>query len=203
MKSHTQKYFCLVAIFLGILPGCATDNHLAKSPYANTTYQYRRALTEAELIKYLSKTDANLISLAHQASNKLLEGLKAQLDPEQPLLITSFVNVDDLSQSSTFGRISAEQFASVLSQQGLTIMETKLRREGLFIKEGAGEFILSRELKDLASKHYAQAILVGIYAAGDKQVYVTTKLVDIEGTVISSFDYVVPMDANMRSLIKS
>jgi len=144
--------------------------------------------------------DANLITVNHASAENLVSS--ASLSKEKPVLITSFVDIDNLKQSSTFGRITSEQLGSKLSQLGYPVIEMKLR-SSVFIKELSGEFILSRELKSLSTLHDAQAVLVGTYAVASESVYVTAKLIrTTDGVILSSHDYVLPMGKDTKALLK-
>jgi TolB-like protein len=146
--------------------------------------------------------DVNLISINYIAAEQLLASSGSLLSKSQPVLITSFVNIDDLTRTSTFGRITSEQIGSKLSQNGYSVIEMKLRNS-VFIKEQSGEFILSRELKSLSTLHDAQAVLVGTYAIASSSIYVTAKLIQTaNGIVLSSYDYVLPMGADAKVLLK-
>lgn len=144
--------------------------------------------------------DANLISVNYASAEKLISS--SSLSTEKPILITSFVDIDNLKQSSTFGRITAEQVGSKFSQLGYPVIEMKLRNS-IFIKELSGEFILSRELKSISSLHDAQAVLVGTYAVASESVYVTAKLIRTsDGVILSSYDYILPMGKDTKALLK-
>jgi len=146
--------------------------------------------------------DVDLISINHMAADNLIASA-GELSASHPILITSFVNIDDLTSSSTFGRITGEQVGSRFSQSAYSVIEMKVRNS-IFIKERSGEFILSRELKMLSTLHDAQAILVGTYAVGATSVYVTAKLIATKNNiVIASYDYVLPMGADTKALLKT
>jgi TolB-like protein len=146
--------------------------------------------------------DANLITVNYVAADKLLEGTDNAISTNQPILITSFVNINDLMASSSFGRITSEQVGSRISQSGYPVIELKLRNS-IFIKEQSGEFILSRELKSLSTLHDAQAVLVGTYAEATNSVYVTAKLIHpSNGEVLASYDYVLPKGTDTKTLLK-
>ncbi|MDP6855818.1 MAG: FlgO family outer membrane protein, partial [Arenicellales bacterium] len=116
-----------------------------------------------------------MIPISHGAAKKMISQSKDRLDPGS-LILASFADIDNLENSSTFGRIVAQQIGSVFSSQGYKIIEMLLRGN-VYIGKGEGEFLLSRALKDLSSEHDAQAVIVGIYAVGSKSVYVTAKLI--------------------------
>jgi TolB-like protein len=147
--------------------------------------------------------DTDLIATNHNAAESLLNLSSANLSKSQPVLVASFVDVDNLDSSSTFGRITSEQIASKLSQSGYPVIELKLRNN-VFIKEQSGEFILSRELVNLSTEHDAQAVLAGTYAVGTNSVWVTSKLIrTTDGVILSSYDYVLPMGPDTRALLRN
>ena len=130
-------------------------------------------------------------------------GMKAgtRLDMQRSIAAASFVNIDDLSESSSFGRIVSQQLASRLSSHGFQIIEMLLRKS-VYIQQQAGEFLLSRELKNISKEHNVQAAIVGTYAVGKNSVYVTAKIVDSASSiVIASHDYELALGPNTRSLL--
>nr|WP_245635006.1 FlgO family outer membrane protein [Marinobacterium profundum] len=119
----------------------------------------------------------------------------------KPFIATSFADIDDLSQSSTLGRVLGEQFSSAMTQAGLPMVEVKMR-EALFIKEGTGELLLSRQLHNIVQAHDAQAVVVGTYAMGGSNVYVTVRLVRTsDNLILAADDFIIPINRDMRSLL--
>jgi hypothetical protein len=95
---------------------------------------------------------------------------------------------------NTLGRLISEQLSSRISQLGNNVVEMKLRNS-VFIKQHEGEFLLTREIRELASAHNAGAVMVGTYADGNTFVFVSLKLIDpANGFILSSHDYALPMD---------
>lgn len=129
-----------------------------------------------------------IISSAYQAVDRLLTepALKQVQGSQQRVLVASLVDVNQLTQTSLFGKMMAEQLASRLVQKGVTVVEVKLRTS-LFMTEKSGEMLLSREIKEVGSTHSADAVLVGTYAdAGSSGVYVTVKLIRTRDAVTLS-----------------
>ena len=144
--------------------------------------------------------DVNMIPISHGAAKKMISQSKDRLDPGS-LILASFADIDNLENSSTFGRIVAQQIGSVFSSQGYKIIEMLLRGN-VYIGKGEGEFLLSRALKDLSAEHDAQAVIVGIYAVGSKSVYVTAKLIQASDSIIlASEDFVLPLGPDLRTLV--
>jgi predicted nuclease with RNAse H fold len=93
----------------------------------------------------------------------------------------------------------AEQLASRLAQQGVAVIEVKLR-SNLFITEKGGEMLLSSEIKEISQQQNAAAVIVGTYTdTGTSGVYVTVKLVRaLDGVVMSATNFMVDRKLVMR-----
>lgn len=142
----------------------------------------------------------NLIEVNERAVDALL--LNAPLDPSQPVLVASLVNVDRLTESSRLGRMFAEQMAGRMVQLGLRVTEVKLR-ENLLLHREHGELLLSREAREVSRSQNAQAVVVGTYAVSASVVYITLKLVNPVGnTVVAAHSYSVDIDQNVSTLLR-
>lgn len=144
----------------------------------------------------------DVVSELKDAHKPLYATLIEPLDKDQPVLVTSFANIDNLAESSTFGRLASELIASGLTDRGYKVIEVKMR-DSLFIKQGAGEFMLSRQVQHLSRKHDAQAVLVGTYAIGGSNVYLNTRLVRSgDSIVLSSYDFKLPINKDIKHMLK-
>ena len=147
--------------------------------------------------------DENLVSLSYKITKQLEEGAVPRLmpgNPDQPLLITTFVDNNDLSRTSRFGRILQEQITSRFVQLGYTVREIKLR-DSLLMKPKSGETILSRDIHLVSPSLSAQAILVGTYSYTNRTMYITARLINPENAaIISSADYQLIMDENVLAM---
>ncbi len=123
------------------------------------------------------------------------------LDRTLPILSTSFVNLDDLKETSAFGRLMGVRVASRFSQHGYRVVELRLGKGSLIIQEKKGEFVLSRETARLDGCYDAQAIIVGTYSLDDNCAFVSVRLVSIlDNTLISSYDFTIRMDDTLKRL---
>ena len=147
---------------------------------------------------------SNLLESSYAAADSLGRGLRFRgLSLDESILAASFVNIDDLTKSSTLGRIVSEQIASRLAQHGFKIIEVKLRQESVFIKEGKGEFLLSREVRSLGETRGAHAVLVGTYAVSKDFIFVSARVVRTEdNSVVTGYDYELPNDATTKSMLR-
>jgi TolB-like protein len=143
---------------------------------------------------------ANLITVNYRAADGLMQGV--ELGKDQPVLVATLVDQEDLGESSRLGRLFSEHIASRLSNRGIRVVELKLR-EQLFMKQTTGALLLSREVRDVSQAHDAQAVVVGTYTSSGQTLYVSLKLVKPEGnTVVSSHDYALPLNANIKGLLR-
>lgn len=119
-----------------------------------------------------------------------------------PFVVSTLVNIDQLEQSSTLGRLISEQVASRMTQMGFSVLELKIR-SGVYMKRNEGELLLTREIKEVASTHNAQAVVVGTYAESATLVHVNLKIVNPATSVIlAAYDYALPLDKQIASLIR-
>jgi TolB-like protein len=145
--------------------------------------------------------DTDIVANSYQAAERLLHGSQQPMDMGKPILVASLVNVANLERSSNMGRIISEQISSRLTQLGYATTEMKFRGSFL-IKRGAGEFVLSRELRDISQRQDAQAVITGVYAVAKTTVFVTLRLIRAEDSkVIASYDYSLPLGPDTMALL--
>jgi len=135
----------------------------------------------------------SFIAENYTAADGLVANLINRLPQRARILCATFVNRDNFDESSGFGRLSAAQFASRLSQAGFGVLEFRLRTEmGVRVREG--EFALSRKTAQYMSENYdAHAILVGSYTVDKDVVFVSGQVVRLDtGVVLAAYDYAVP-----------
>lgn len=144
--------------------------------------------------------DANIIDNSHRAASMLVQ--QANMPADETMIAASFVDINNLDGSSSFGRIVSQQFASAFSKSGYKVIEMLLRNN-VYIKRGEGEFLLSREIRNLSAQHNIQAVVVGTYAVGRKNVYVTAKVIRAtDSIVLASHDFTLPLGPDTKALLR-
>lgn len=173
-----------LAAAAGLLAGCA-----------NTAVPVRTEPT------YQEAAASPFLAYNREAITKLVTGFDLHALGDSPVLVATVVNVNDLGRSAPLGRTLSEQYASLLAGQGFNVKEVKLRGD-LFVKEGAGELLLSREVKDIARHHNASLVLVGTYSAAANYTYLSLKLVRTEDSrIVRGHDYALPNDRDVQRLL--
>lgn len=150
---------------------------------------------------YKEAVNAPLLQSSREAVGRLLATLDTAATGPGPVLVATVVDVNDLSRSAPLGRTLSEQYATAMATAGFDVKEIKLRGD-VFVKEGAGELLLSREIKDIARHHNASMVLVGTFSAAADYTYVSLKLVRTEDSrIIRGHDYALPNDRDVRRLL--
>ncbi len=168
---------CLASFAVTVLGGCVSSRRGDESKLVRSTYT-----AVDRLVENLASGDGSVAG--------------------QPVVVASFVNVDNMLESTALGRMLAEQVSSRLAQSHeFKVVELKLRRN-IFIKQQAGEFVLSREVQSLAKEHRSDAVVVGTYAVAHETVYISARVVNpSENVIIAAHDFTMPLDNNLRVLL--
>ena len=166
--------------------GCATETATARK---EPTYEQAAANP--------------LIPANYAAASSLLARLQGQLAMEQPLIVATVVNIDALDRSSTLGRLISEQVSARFTLAGHRMIEMKFRNN-VYMARDQGELMLTREIRDLASSHNAQAVIVGTYAQSSDMVFVNLKVIQPDTNVaLAVHDYALPLDSMTRSMLRA
>jgi TolB-like protein len=119
----------------------------------------------------------------------------------QPVVVTTFVDLNNLNKSSIFGRVLAEEVLNELHQAGFTVSEIRKGRD-IFIRQELGELILSRDAREVLSKFRARAILAGTYVATKESIIINARLIDINSPLIlSSSSYTLKMTTTLEKML--
>ena len=157
---------------------------------------------ETKLENSLGK-DVNIISYSYNIADDLVKHSYPPLIPRQQemaILTTTFVDNNNLRNTSHFGRLLQDNIGSRFVQKGYTVNEVKLRKD-LLIEEESGETILTRNLELLTQSQKAQAILVGTISQAQRTMYISARLINPnDSTIIASKNYRLYMDKNVLAM---
>lgn len=150
---------------------------------------------------YQASETSEFTQANYLAVDKLVATTAVPIDKNVPVLIATVVNIDSLGQSSRLGRLVSEQIATRLTQQGFNVVEMKLR-SNVYMREGTGELLLSRDVRDISKNYNAQMVVVGNYAVAAGYVYLTLKAVTVtDNRVIAAVNYSLPLTENNKVLL--
>lgn len=142
-----------------------------------------------------------LISANYRATDSLLGSARPQLDPDKTIIVATIVDIDDLERSSTLGRFVSESVSARFTQSGYRMVEMKFQN-AVYMKSGEGELMLTRQIREIANSHQAQAVIVGTYSRALSAVMINLKVVRPESNVvIAAQDYAIPMSRDVCVLL--
>lgn len=102
-----------------------------------------------------------------------------------PIAVATFVDLDNLYGTSTFGRFVGEQLISELAMKGYNVREVR-QSEALQVMFDQGEFGLSRDLKQIRPAQDLAGIIVGTYTVSPIRVYINARLIDPSTSLVMS-----------------
>ena len=100
-----KKWFSYMFVFVTALAlvGCSQPH-----PQKINDFSYQRYYK-----------DSNLVDVSYIIVDKLENNLKTPISPDDTIIVASFVDLNNLETSSTFGRIMAEQVGSRFAQKAI------------------------------------------------------------------------------------
>ncbi len=146
---------------------------------------------------------------SYQAADQLAGQSLNVVTRDTPIAVGTLSNINQIETSSALGRMIAEQVGARFVQLGYNVSEIKLRNDisVLQMPDGgatAGEYVLSRDATQLASKTNAKAVVTGTYAVGGDNILVNLRMIDTNTSrILAAHDYAMPVNADTRKLIEN
>ncbi len=111
----------------------------------------------------------------------------------QPIVITTFVNLDNLKETSRLGRMLSENLMHEMHVRRWSIIDFRLVSH-LLITE-SGEFSLARDLKKIKETHRVGGLVTGTYLITNNTVFVNARFMDTDtGMVLSTGQVAIPTE---------
>jgi TolB-like protein len=155
--------------------------------------------------------DADYIESAYNAVSNLLATARPDIngddsfDSHRPVICASTVNLNGYEKTTNFGRVIGESMATSLTQHWRNkVIKMTLRENNVPIIPENGEFLLSREIRDLAKKFDAGAVMVSSYSTAIDKVYINVELINVDqNAVVAATMYAIPLGPRTESLLKN
>jgi TolB-like protein len=197
------KSSILLAVIVG-LTGCAAQSAYVAPPrqavsrpakeapapqttsYAPAAYVVTEPLTPQESGTQAGRFNSKLIFLADQ-----LERNVDRKTLSNTFIVTTFTNLNKLSETTSFGRLVAENVMHELQVRRWQVFEVRLTKD--VVVNDTGEFSLSRDINRLKELYNIGGIVTGTYSVADGNIVVNARVIDINtGIVISSAQTYIP-----------
>jgi TolB-like protein len=119
------------------------------------------------------------------------------------LLVATLVDINDVGRTSMFGRQISEFHASRLSQRSVDVIHATVRQDHMIIREN-GQFLLSRDIQNLAADYNAKFALVGTYGVVSEEVTVSLRLVStVDDSTVAAVDYELPHSKSVVDMLST
>jgi TolB-like protein len=129
----------------------------------------------------------NPIGFLNSQAIFLADQLERNLDKKyltSAVMVTSFLSLDDLTQTNSLGRLLSESLIHELQVRRWKVIDARLVKD--IIINQKGEFALSRDIKNIKDSYNVSGVVTGTYTIADTGVIVNAKVMDIESGVITS-----------------
>ena len=182
MIKNILKSNIIISSIILMLVGCTSRNEVIskENDKVQTTKQHLEV--SADMQKNVTTQDTLESTIASLAA-QMLENKK--FDTNKPVLITSFVRLDEFKKTTEFGRVISESLINELSNKGFEIIE--FRGQMAVSINDEGEYFISRKPHELKSKIPDTYVVVGTYSRQPGKVMLNARVIDnITGKIITS-----------------
>ena len=188
--SKTFAKSCLVTIAVLLFLGCSGKTPFQKSYSDNTVAKEDEKVQvtkqHIEVANDMQKnvtTQYTLEATINSLATQMMQNQK--MSTNKPVLITSFVRLDNFKKTTEFGRVVSESLINEMSNRGFNIIEYR-GQMAVSINE-KGEYFITRNPHKLKDKIPNTYVVVGTYSRQYGKVMLNARVMDnITGKIISS-----------------
>ena len=125
-------------------------------------------------------------------------------DSPRPVLYSTAVNLNNYNTTTNFGRLMSEALATALTQHWENkVINMNLRQGSIPIIPRQGEFLLSRDINELAMDFNAGAVMLTTYTVALDKVYVNVELVNVHhNAVVAATMFDIPLGPRTGALLR-
>lgn len=190
MFKSISKVSLIATLTAFVITGCTYKNEITSTSVdgevlkeynkVQTTKQHLEIAQDKQRYVTTQETlEGTISSLATQMMRN------AKMNTNKPVLITSFVRLDEFKKTTEFGRVVSESLIDELSNRGFNIIEFR-GQLGVSVND-EGEYFITRKTNKLKNKIPNTYIVVGTYSRQYGRVMLNARVIDnITGKIISS-----------------
>ncbi len=149
-----------------------------------------------------AETGTQLRLRVRELAAQLLAGSKEPVAGDLRVTVATFVNLDQIYETSALGRYLAEQMLHELQRRGVDVVDVRMM-PAMQISKGHGEYALSRDMSELSYVHQADAVVAGTYSVAAGQIFVQARLLENgTGLLLASSSLDFKMDGLVEAMLK-
>lgn len=177
MKKRTFVLLIAFSLIQVVQPAWSASPYLAQ-PGAIDTPSYQ-PLMMIDSKSYIGNFNAMCIFLADQLVRN--QNSRKKTDP---LIITTFADLNNLKETTPFGRLVAENLGHELQVRKWSVIDIRLTKDVLI--NDNGEFSLSRDVQKIKDSFKGGMVITGTYSRLDNCLVVNARMIDINQAVMVS-----------------
>jgi hypothetical protein len=154
--------------------------------------------------------DADYIETCYRAMKYMLGNVRPEImgddafDQSRPIIWASTVDLNDYARTTHFGRLMGETLAIALQNHRKSKLIQMTLRQGSVPITSDGEFLLSRDARELATQFNAGAALVSSYSVAIDRVYIQCSLINVDqNTLVGSVQFDMPLGPRTEALLRN
>ncbi|UFS72257.1 hypothetical protein LPW11_08700 [Geomonas sp. RF6] len=133
----------------------------------------------------------------------LADQLERNLDRKvlgNTVIVSTFSNLDRLSETTSLGRLLGESIIHELQVRRWNVVDVRLTRD--IVVNDAGEFSLSRDIKKIRDIYKVGGVVTGTYSISESGVIINARAIDLDsGLVQSSAQAFIPLSNFAESML--
>ncbi|VAX18259.1 hypothetical protein MNBD_NITROSPINAE04-561 [hydrothermal vent metagenome] len=134
----------------------------------------------------IAELNSGIAELAIEISSRVREFSVSN----KTIAVTTFVELDNLEKTSSFGRYVSEQLSAELFKLGFSVRELR-QRVDIDIIRTKGELILSRRSEKLMKKFQVDSVIAGSYTVVGQKVTLNVRLLSLDTSRLISVGRIV------------
>jgi TolB-like protein len=142
--------------------------------------------TDEKTLGQVEYINEKILNIAIELNHRLREFTPG----DKVVAVTTFVDLDSLDTSSSFGRYVSERLSMELHKLGFNIRELR-QRKSISVEYEKGEFALTRNTEDLMRRAQVDAVLTGTYTVIGDEVIVNARFLDLDSSRVISVGHMV------------
>jgi hypothetical protein len=122
-------------------------------------------------------------------------------DDYDRILVSTVVDINNVRRTTMLGRTMGECLSARLTQLDKDVIHATVRADHMLVHQ-EGQFLLSREVRNLAMDYNARMVLVSTYAVTEHSVILSLKLVStVEDSTLAAVDVVIPRTSVVSEML--
>jgi TolB-like protein len=195
LDTRARQVWFWSSLLLFLLGGCSWPGTSGSGSKA--------AFISPEANGAVSVATPDFFGLGEDLATQLKANLRKRVTRQPRLIMATFVNIDDLGETSRFGRTLSEAMANRLFRHGFGVEEIRKTSE-ILMKNQDGELVLSRDASRVTASVAAEGIVSGTYALTPDTVIVSVRLLDAASQeVLSVADMEIQRSPAINDLLRS